>query len=80
MITFEKLQQVKAMIRQVYFKNHYNLITIDLSQQQKLDAGAKEIQQIIFTGNLNRAEFTTIFFIVKEDTVLDFSKGTVKVS
>ena len=37
-----------------YFKK-YNLITIDLNKQQKLDAHPKAIQQINFTGNLSRA-------------------------
>ena len=41
----------------------------------------KAIQQINFTENLNRAEGATMFFIIEEakETVLDFSKGTVKV-
>ena len=39
------------------------------------------MQQINFTGNLSRAEGTTMFFIIEEvkETVLDFSKGTIKV-
>ena len=37
-----------------YFKENYKLIAIDLSKQQKLDAGAKAIQQINFTGNLEK--------------------------
>ena len=39
------------------------------------------MQQINFTGNLYRAEGGTMFFIIEEvkETVLDFSKGTVKV-
>ena len=43
--------------------------------------GSKAVQQINFTGNLNRAEGATIFFIIEEakETVLDFSKGTVNV-
>ena len=37
--------------------------------------------QINFTGNLDRAEGSTMFFVVEEakETVLDFSKRTVKV-
>ena len=64
-----------------YFKIYYKLIAIDLSKQQKLDADPKAIQQINFTGNLDRAEGSTMFFIIEEakETVLDFSKGTVKV-
>ena len=52
MITYNKLQKVKVMITQVYYK----LIAIDLSKQNKLDADTKAIQQINFTGNLKRAE------------------------
>ena len=63
-----------------YFKKYYNLIAIDLSKQQKLDADPKAIQQTNFTVNLDRGEGSTIFFIIEEakETVLDFSKGTVK--
>ena len=49
-----------------YFKKYYKLIAIDLSKQQKLDADPKAIQQINFTGNLDRAEGATMFFIVEE--------------
>ena len=64
-----------------YFKKHYKLIAIDLSKQQTLDADPKAIQQINFTGNRDKAEGSTIFFIIEEvkETVLDFSEGTVKV-
>ena len=39
------------------------------------------MQQINFTGNLERPEGKRIFFIIKEvkETVLDFSQRTVKV-
>ena len=39
------------------------------------------MQQINFTGNLERDGNTQMFFIIEEakETVLDFSKGTVKV-
>ena len=64
-----------------YFKKYYKLIAIDLSKQEKLDAYQTTITQINFTGNLNRAEGSTMFLIIEEakETVLDFSKGTVKV-
>ena len=64
-----------------YFKKYYKLIAIDLSKQQKLDADPKAIQQINFTGNLTRADGARMYFIIEEakETVLDFSKGTVKV-
>ena len=57
------------------------LVVIDLSKQQKLDSDPKVIQQINFTVNLDRAESSTMFFIIEEakETVLDFSKGAAKV-
>ena len=57
------------------------MIAIDLSQQHKVDADAKAIQQINFTGSLERAGCSTVFFIIEEakETDLDFSTGTVKV-
>ena len=57
------------------------MIAIDLSKQQALDADPRAIQQINFTTNLDRAENTTMFFIIEEvkETVLDFSQGIVKV-
>ena len=89
MIIFEKFQQVKEMtlqlaVRLSLFQKIVQInwvLGIDLSKQQKLDADPKAIQQINFTGNLDRAEGLTMFFIIEEakETVLDFSKGTVKV-
>ena len=63
-----------------YFKKYYKLIAIDLSKQQKLDADAKAIQRINFTGNLDRAEGATMFSLLKKrKKVLGFLKGAVKV-
>ena len=57
------------------------MIAIDLSKQQALDADPKGLQQIIFTGNLDRAGNTTIFLIIEEakEINFDFSEGTVSV-
>ena len=56
------------------------LFVIDLSKQQALDVDLKAIQQINFTGNIDREGNTSMFFTIKEikETVLDFSQGTVK--
>ena len=64
-----------------YFANTYKMITVDLSKQQALDADARAIQQINFTGNLDRAGNTRVYFILEEakETILDFSQGTAKV-
>ena len=57
------------------------MIAKDLSKQQTLDADPRAIQQINVTANQDRAEITTMFFIIEEakETVLDFSQGTVKI-
>ena len=62
-------------------RKYYKSIAIDLSKQQKLDADPKAIQQSNFTWDLDRAEGTAIFFIIKEakETVLGLPKGKVKV-
>ena len=64
-----------------YFKKYYKLIARDLSKQEKLDANPKPIQQINFTGNLDRAEGSEMFFIIEEakGTILDYLNTTVKV-
>ena len=49
-----------------YFKENYKIIAIDLRKQQALDADPRAIQQINFTANLDRAENTTMFFIIEE--------------
>ena len=63
------------------FTKYYNLTAIDLIKQQKLDTDPKAIWQINFTGNLDREEGATRFFIIEKakEAVLDFSKRTVKV-
>ena len=55
------------------------MIATDLSKQQVLDADPRVIQQIHFTGNLDRAGNTTMFFIFEEAKETDFSQGTVNV-
>ena len=63
-----------CLLDYIYFKNHYKLIAIDLSKQQKLDADPKAIQQINSTGNIEKDTF--LFFVIEEakQTVLDFLK------
>ena len=46
------------------------MIAIDLSKQQVLDADPRAIQQINFTANLDRAENTTMFFIIEKQKKL----------
>ena len=49
------------------------MVAIDLSEQQALNADPKRMQQINFTGNLDQAENTTMFFFGEaKETSLDF--------
>ena len=70
-----------CLLDYVYFENYYKMTAIDLSKQQALDADPKAIQQINSTENLGRYGSTTTFFIIEKakETILDFSKGLVKV-
>ena len=62
-----------------YFKDHYNLIAIDLGKQKELDADSRAVQQIEFYGMLKtNSEACTVLEKSKE-TTLQFSKGTAKV-
>ena len=63
-----------------YFADTYKMIAVDLSKQQALDADPRAIQQCNFTANLDRAGNTRVYFILEEtnETILDFSQGTVK--
>ena len=64
-----------CLVDYVYFKDNNKLIAIDLSKQLGRGADPKAIQQINFTGNLDCAGNTTMFFIIEEvkETILDFS-------
>ena len=53
-----------------YFKDHYKMIAIDLSKQQALDADPRAIQQINFTGNLDRDGSTTMSLLLKKQKKL----------
>ena len=59
----------------------FKIIAIDLRKQQALDADPKALQQINFSGNLDRSGNTTMFLIIEEakKIILDFSRGTVRV-
>ena len=59
------------------------MIAIDLSKQQALQDDLKTMQHTNFTRNLDRNLNlnTAMFFIIEEtnETISDFSQGTVKV-
>ena len=52
-----------------YCNKHYVMIAIDLCKKQALDADPKAIQQTSFTGNLDRPEGPTMFFIIEKHNV-----------
>ena len=67
------------MLDYQYFKDHYQLIVVDLSLQKVLDADPRAIQQIQFYGKLEtNSQVCTVLEKLKE-TVLEFYKGTAKV-
>ena len=70
-----------CLLDYTYFKDHYQMIAVDLSRQQALDSDPKVIQQINFTANLDIVGNTRIYFILEEakETVLNFSQGTLEV-
>ena len=55
-----------CLIDYPYFKKYHKLIAIDLSKQQKLDSGPKEMHQLSFTGNLTRAKGPAMLFIIED--------------
>ena len=63
----------------LYFKNHYQLITVDLSKQKELDADPRAIQQIDFYGMLKTISQVCTILEKSKETVLEFYKGTAKV-
>ena len=50
-----------------YFKDHYNLIAIDLSKQKELDADSRAIQQIEFYGMLKTNSLVCSFRKIKRN-------------
>ena len=62
-----------------YFKEFSKLTVLDFSKQEALDADLKSIQQINFTGDLDRAG--NMFFILEEvkEIILNFLDETVRV-
>ena len=62
-----------------YFKDHYNLIAVDLSKQKELDVDSRAIQQIEFYGILKTNSQVWTVLEKSKETMLEFYKGTAKV-
>ena len=75
MRTYDKIQKIATgrgddyttgfLLDYNYINKHYKMIVIELSKQQALDGDPKAIQQINFTGNLERDNDATMFFIIE---------------
>ena len=61
------------------FKDHYQLIAVDLSKQKELDADPRAIQQIELYGMLKAYSQVCKILVKSKETVLEFYKGTAKV-
>ena len=53
------------------------MIAIDLSKKQTLDADPKAIKEINFSGNLDQAGNTTMFFIIEEAKETIFTRKSI---
>ena len=62
-----------------YFKDHYNLIAIDLNKQKELDADSRTIQQTEFYGMIKTNPQVCTVLEKSKETMLEFSKGAAKV-
>ena len=75
-ITYENIRKIATgqgddyttgcLLDYSHFMDTYKMIAVDLSKQQALDADPKEIQQINFTANIDRAGNTRVYFILEE--------------
>ena len=62
-----------------YFKDHYQLICCNLSQQKELDADPRSIQQVEFYGKLETNSQVCTVLEKSKETVLELYKGITKV-
>ena len=62
-----------------YFSDHYQLICCNLSQQNKLDADPRAIQQVEFHGKLETNSKVCTVLEKSKETIFYFHKTTAKV-
>ena len=67
------------MLDYQYFKDHYQLIAVDLSKQKELHADPRAIQQIRFYGMLDTNSQVCKILEKSKEKVLEVYKGTAKV-
>ena len=63
-----------------YYKNHYSIIPATLSFQKELDFDPRLIQQVVVVFMLDTASQILTILEKSKETILEFSKGTAKVS
>ena len=66
------------MLDYQYFKDHYNLIEVNLSKQEELDADSRAVQQIEFYGMLKTNSQVCSVLEKSKETMLEFYKGRSK--
>ena len=81
-----KLHQNKEMIYRKgclldhqNFKDHYQLIAVDLSKEKKIDAHSRAVQLIEFYGMLKTNSQVSTVLEKSKETMLEFYKRTAKV-
>ena len=80
MVTSENIRKIATaqgndnrtgcLLNYPYFKVHYQVIAINLSKQQALDADPRVTEQISFTGNLDSAGEKAMFFFLEKQKKL----------
>ena len=68
-----------CLLNYQYFKGHYQLIEVDLSEQKELDADSRSIQEIEFYGMLKTNSQACTVLEKSKETMPEFYKGTAKV-
>ena len=68
-----------CLLQYQYFKDHYNLIAVDLSKQKELDADSRASQQTEFYGVLKTNSQVCTVLENSKETMLEFYKETSKV-
>ena len=77
MMKLERLHQEKGhdyttgcLLDYQYFRDHYQLIAVDLSKQKELDADPRAIQQVGFYGMLNtNSQVCTVLRKIKRNCI-----------
>ena len=67
-----------CLLDYLYFKNYYEMIAIDVSKQQDLEAGRKAIKNIVLEIQIEMKNNNVFHVEEAKETISDFSQGTVK--